>query len=257
MQVGACGRASRLAEPVLDPMTVRRRLDLSLTSHAPPVGRSRAKPERLRARRCVPMSAEQRAESCGQAGARILTVGHSTRTLAQLVALLAENGVALLADVRKLRGSRAFPHFGEAPLRRALARASIEYEPISELAGRRPKSKDPRPHPCWRNASFRNYADHMRTPEFRRGVRRLLALARRGRVAVMCAEAVPWRCHRSLIADWLVVEEEKPVEDVVGTARRPHRLTACARRVHGHLSYQLPRAMHDGLALERGHHDDG
>ena len=118
-------------------------------------------------------------------------------------------------------------------------------------------AKDPRPHPCWRNASFRNYADHMRTPEFRRGVRRLLALARRGRVAVMCAEAVPWRCHRSLIADWLVVEEEKPVEDVVGTARRPHRLTACARRVHGHLSYQLPRAMHDGLALERGHHDDG
>ena len=106
MHVGACGRASRLAEPVLDPMTVRRRLDLSLTSHAPPVGRSRAKPERLRARRCVPMSAEQRAESCGQAGARILTVGHSTRTLAQLVALLAENGVALLADVRKLRGSR-------------------------------------------------------------------------------------------------------------------------------------------------------
>ena len=188
------------------------------------------------------MPAEQRAES-GQAGARILIVGHSTCTLAQFVALLAQNGVALLADVRKLRASRAFPHFAEAPLRRALAKVSIEYEPIPELAGRRPKSKNPRPRPCWRNASFRNYADHMRTPEFRRGVRRLLALARRGRVAVMCAEAVPWRCHRSLVADWLVVEEKEPVDDVVGTARHPHRLTACARRVHGHLSYQLPRAM--------------
>jgi uncharacterized protein (DUF488 family) len=170
---------------------------------------------------------------------RILTVGHSTRTLAQFVALLADTGVAILADVRKLRGSRAFPHFAEAPLRRALAKAGIRYEPIPELAGRRPKSKDPQPRPCWRNAGFRNYADHMRTPEFRRGVRRLLALARRERVAVMCAEAVPWRCHRSLVADWLVVEEKEPVDDVIGTARRPHRLTACARRVRGHLSYQL------------------
>src|SRR3989440_9808997 len=98
------------------------------------------------------MPAEQRVESSGQAGARILTVGHSTRTLAQFVALLAENGVVLLADVRKLRGSRAFPHFAEAPLRRSLAKASIGYEPIPELAGRRPKSKDPRPRPCWRNA---------------------------------------------------------------------------------------------------------
>ena len=174
---------------------------------------------------------------------RILTVGHSTRTLAQFVALLAETGVAILADVRKLRGSRAFPHFAEAALRRALAKASIEYEPIPELAGRRSKSKEPRPRPCWRNVGFRNYADHMRTPEFRRGVRRLLALARRGRVGVMCAEAVPWRCHRSLVADWLVIEEKEPVDDVIGTGRRPHRLTACARRVRGHLSYQLPRAM--------------
>jgi len=189
------------------------------------------------------MPAEHRPERNGQGGARILTVGHSTRTLAHFVVLLGENGVAVLADVRKLRGSRAFPHFGEEPLRQALAKANIEYEAIPELAGRRPKSKDPRPRPCWRNASFRNYADHMRTPEFRRGVLRLLALARRGRVAVMCAEAVPWRCHRSLIADWLVVEEKEPVDDIVGTARREHRLTACARRVHGHLSYQLPKAV--------------
>jgi uncharacterized protein (DUF488 family) len=189
------------------------------------------------------MPAEQRLQKSRQAGVRILTIGHSTRTLARFVILLGQNGVALVADVRKLRRSRAFPHFAEAPLRQALARAGVEYEPIPDLAGRRSKSKDPRPRPCWRNASFRNYADHMRTPEFRRGVLRLLALARRGRVAVMCAEAVPWRCHRSLIADWLVVEEKEPVDDIVGTARREHRLTACARRVHGHLSYQLPKAV--------------
>ena len=81
----------------------------------------------------------------------------------------------------------------------------------------------------------------MLTPGFRAGARRLMVLARHGPVAVLCAEAVPWRCHRSLIADWLVVEKGEPVDDLVGDARRAHRLTACARRVRGHLSYQLPR----------------
>lgn len=173
--------------------------------------------------------------------ARFLTVGHSTRALRDLVRLLSANDVAVVADVRKLRGSRAFPHFGEAPLSRALERAGIGYEPVPELAGRRAKSPHPQERPCFRNAGFRNYADHMRTPEFRRGARRLFALARRGPVVMLCAEAVPWRCHRSLIADWLVVEKEADVDDLVGDTRRPHRLTACARRVRGHLSYQLPR----------------
>jgi len=81
----------------------------------------------------------------------------------------------------------------------------------------------------------------MRTAEFRRGMRKLLAHARRGTIAVMCAEAVPWRCHRGLIADWLVVERKEAVDDLVGDARRPHRLTVCVRRVRGQLSYQLPK----------------
>ena len=132
-------------------------------------------------------------------------MGHSTRTLGDLILLVSANGVAVVADVRKLRGSRAFPHFGEAPLSRALEKAGIGYEPVPELAGRRPKSAHPQERPCFRNPGFRNYADHMRTAEFRRGARRLLALARRGPVAILCAEAVPWRCHRGLIADWLVV----------------------------------------------------
>jgi uncharacterized protein (DUF488 family) len=172
---------------------------------------------------------------------RVVTVGQSTRTLPALLTLLSANDVAVVADVRKLRGSRAFPHFDEAPLSRALHLAGIAYRPIPELAGRRPRSPRPQERPCFRNAGFRNYADYMLTPAFRRGARMLLALCRRGPVAVLCAEAVPWRCHRSLIADWLVVEAREPVDDLIGNVRRAHRLTACARRLRGHLTYQLPR----------------
>lgn len=167
-------------------------------------------------------------------------LGHSNLTLRDFLALLEAHRIRLVADVRKLRGSRAFPHFGERRLRGALERAGIGYLPIVELAGRRPRSADPSPRPCWQNRGFRNYADHMRTPEFRAGVRKLLAAARRARTAVLCAEAVPWRCHRSLIADYLVVEKKRRVDELVGKRARPHRLTACARVVRGKLTYELP-----------------
>ena len=132
------------------------------------------------------------------------------------------------------------PQFGERRLRAALKRAKIAYVPIPELGGLRKKSAHPSSRPCWRNAGFRNYADHMRTAEFRTGVRKLLALARRSRTAVMCAEAVPWRCHRSLIADYLVVEKKRRVDELVGNRARPHRLTVCARIDRGRLTYELP-----------------
>src|SRR5207245_6983393 len=141
--------------------------------------------------------------------------------------LLRGQRVAAVADVRKVRRSQAFPHFGERPLRRALKRAEIDYLAIPELAGRRKKSATPAPRPCWRNAGFRNYADHMRTAEFRAGIRKLLGLARRSRTGVMCAEAVPWRCHRSLIADYLVVQQTRRVDDLVGDRLSPHPLTMC------------------------------
>jgi uncharacterized protein (DUF488 family) len=172
--------------------------------------------------------------------ARIVTVGHSTLPLTAFVELLRRNGVQVVADVRKLRGSRAFPWFEERRLRAALRHAGIEYVVVPELGGRRPKAKDPQPRPCWRNAGFRNYADHMRTDEFRRGTRKLLVAGRGRTVAVLCAEAVPWRCHRALVADWLVVEKKRRVDDLVGGRRNPHRLTACARITGGRLSYQLP-----------------
>jgi uncharacterized protein (DUF488 family) len=146
--------------------------------------------------------------------------------------------VTVVADVRKLRGSRAFPQFNEARLKRALKRAEIDYVAIAELAGRRPRAASPSARPCWKNRGFRNYADHMRTDEFRDGIRKLLRL--RGRVAVMCAEAVPWRCHRSLIGDYLAVEKKRKVVELVGNRARPHRRTVCARVVRGHLTYDLP-----------------
>lgn len=169
-----------------------------------------------------------------------MTVGHSNRTLREFVDLLRLNGVALVADVRKLRGSRAMPQFNERRLRTALAKAGVGYLPIPQLAGRRTASASPSARPCWRNRGFRNYADHMRTEEFREGIRTLLQAARRGRTAVMCAEAVPWRCHRSLIGDYLTVEKRRRVDELVGTRLRPHRPTACARVVRGHLTYELP-----------------
>jgi len=104
-----------------------------------------------------------------------------------------------------------------------------------------PTLKASGPAPCWRNRGFRNYADHMRTGEFRDAIRALLAEARLGRTAMMCAEAVPWRCHRSLIADYLVVVKKRAVEELVGDRDRPHRLSVCARVVRGNLTYDLPR----------------
>lgn len=169
-------------------------------------------------------------------------LGHSNLALRDFLALLRAERIGLVADVRKLRGSRAVPHFGERRLRAALRRAGIGYLPVPELAGRRGKSADPSPRPCWRNRGFRNYADYMRTAAFRAGVHKLLAAARRGRTAVLCAEAVPWRCHRSLIADYLVVQKKRRVDELVGQRARAHRLTTCARVERGKLTYDLPRS---------------
>jgi uncharacterized protein (DUF488 family) len=172
--------------------------------------------------------------------ANLITVGHSNQTLAAFLALLRENGVRVLADVRTLRRSRAVPQFNEARLRSALGRRGIRYLAIPELGGLRRKSAHPSPRPCWRNSGFRNFADHMRTDEFIVGIRNLLREARRGRTALMCAEAVPWRCHRSLIADSLVAVKRRRVDELVGKRARPHRFTVCARVRRGKLSYDLP-----------------
>lgn len=158
----------------------------------------------------------------------ILTVGHSTRSIDEFVALLRAHDVDALADVRRYPGSRRHPQFGRDALAEALRAAGIAYEHIEELGGRRDASPDS-PNTAWRNEQFRGYADHMRSRAFARGLARLLDLAQRKRVAVMCAEAVPWRCHRNLLADALLAHEIRVEHLMSPTERREHTLHATAR----------------------------
>lgn len=146
----------------------------------------------------------------------IYTIGHSTRTIEQFIALLRENGVELLVDVRRFPGSRRHPQFGSAALAASLAAAGIGYAHAEPLGGRRGGDADPSsPNTAWRNAAFRAYADYMATPPFRAALERLVALSRERRTVIMCAEAVPWRCHRRLITDALLARGI-PVADITG-----------------------------------------
>ena len=147
----------------------------------------------------------------------------------ELVEWLSAAGVATLADVRTIPRSRANPQFEGPALARSLSQAGIRYVHLPRLGGLRHARKESEENAGWRSASFRGYADHMQTPEFEEGLCQLRALVREGPVAVMCAEAVPWRCHRSLLADALLARGVV-VEHIVGKGRtRPHRLTPFAR----------------------------
>jgi uncharacterized protein (DUF488 family) len=158
----------------------------------------------------------------------ILTVGHSTRSLEELIALLEAHGVTLLADIRTVPRSRRNPQYDRATMPAALRPAGIEYVHLPALGGLRHTRKDS-PNLGWRNASFRGYADCMQTPAFAAAIADLIDRARAARLAVMCAEAVPWRCHRSLVADALTARGV-PVEHIMSATRRdPHRLTSFAR----------------------------
>jgi uncharacterized protein YeaO (DUF488 family) len=154
----------------------------------------------------------------------ILTVGHSTRTRQDFIDLLQANGVKQLIDVRTIPRSRHNPQFNRAVLSRALQRTGIGYRHMAGLGGLRHSQRDSI-NTGWRNKSFRGYADYMQTSKFQIALQRLIAHARQKRVALMCAEAVPWRCHRSLIADALLIRGF-PVEEIQSaTRRRPHSLT--------------------------------
>ena len=169
----------------------------------------------------------------------ILTIGHSTRPIADFLDLLRAHGADELADVRTAPGSRRNPQFNKAALAAALAGAGVGYRHLSELGGlRRPRPDSA--NAAWRNASFRGYADYMQTPEFAAALQALIDLAVTRRIAVMCAEAVPWRCHRSLIADALTVRG-MAVEHIMGPGRRsPHALTPWARVEGGRVTYPAP-----------------
>jgi len=154
----------------------------------------------------------------------IFTVGHSTLKLESFVELLHAYGVERLADIRNIPRSRRNPQFNADTLPAELTRQAIEYQPMPELGGLRHARKDS-PNMGWRNDSFRGYADYMQTPAFADAVEALVKAGRERRVAIMCAEAVPWRCHRSLVADALIVRGVPVVEILSATDWRPHKLT--------------------------------
>jgi uncharacterized protein (DUF488 family) len=172
---------------------------------------------------------------------RIWTIGHSTRTIDIFVSLLEENGIKLVADVRNLPGSKRHPQFNREMLAKSLREHGIRYEHFPELGGRRKAKKDSR-NTAWRNASFRGYGDHMETEQFGRGIERLLALANKaGPSAIMCAEAVWWRCHRALISDHLKTRGVEVVHIVDADKKELHPYTSVARIVGGTLSYASNR----------------
>jgi uncharacterized protein (DUF488 family) len=158
----------------------------------------------------------------------VLTIGHSSRPLEEFLRLLQGQGVTLVADVRKMPGSRKNPQFGRDTLPQALRQVGIGYVHLPGLGGLRRRQPDS-PNTGWENASFQGYADYMQTPAFESCLQELLERADGERVALMCAEAVPWRCHRSLIADALVARGIK-VEHILGVTRtQTHTLRAWAR----------------------------
>ena len=159
---------------------------------------------------------------------RILTIGHSTRTIDEFIELLRAHEVTRLVDVRTVPRSRHNPQFNRDELPASLGTSGISYLHSPALGGLRRTNADSI-NTAWRNTSFRGYADYMQTAEFNGAVDELIELSKHDRLALMCAEAVPWRCHRSLIADALLVRGINSEDIRTPTQRMPHRLTPFAR----------------------------
>ena len=169
---------------------------------------------------------------------RIWTIGHSTREIDEFISLLKENLIKLLVDVRAFPSSKRYPQFNKDALAESLNAQGIRYEHFPELGGKR-KSKPDSRNTAWRNASFRGYADYMETEQFQKGIERLLGVATEaGPTAIMCAEAVWWRCHRSLIADYLKARGVEVLHVLGANKVDPHPYTSAARIVNGELSYR-------------------
>lgn len=165
----------------------------------------------------------------------IFTIGHSTRPIADFLGLLARSSIARLVDIRAFPGSRRYPHFNREALASELPAAGIAYLHRPSLGGRRRLSPDAPPS-GWRNDSFRAYAEYMRTPAFRAALDELIELGVTKRTAIMCSEAVPWRCHRTLVSDALTARGVQ-VEHILDAGVSPHRLTRFAVVRDGEVIY--------------------
>jgi uncharacterized protein (DUF488 family) len=175
--------------------------------------------------------------------AKVFTIGHSTRTLPELIAALQAHGIRTLVDIRSFPVSRRLPHFNREALEQELPPAGIFYVWMKDLGGRRKKQRDDSPNVALRNDSFRNYADYMLTEPFQRAAEDLVHLAAQAPTAIMCAERIYFRCHRMLVSDYLLSHGHEVLHiDDTGPVR-PHKLMAEARIVDGRLIYRGDRLL--------------
>ena len=175
--------------------------------------------------------------------ATLYSIGHSTRSLDELLAALKAHQIQTLVDIRAFPMSRRLPQFNRDSLEQTLPAAGIRYLWMKALGGYRKKVLEETPHIALRNKSFRNYADYMLTPEFEQAISELVTLAENARTAYMCAERVYFRCHRMLVSDWLVAHGHAVLHiDATGPVRA-HKLTAEARTIDGRLIYRGDRLL--------------
>jgi len=178
-----------------------------------------------------------------QCVATLYTIGHSTRTLDELIEVLQAHSIQTLVDIRSFPVSRRLPYFNRESLEKLLPTAGIKYVWIKALGGYRKKIRDGSPNLALRSTAFRNYADHMLTEDFQRGIVELVKFGEQSRTAYMCAERVYFRCHRMLVSDWLVAHGHEVLHiDATGPVK-PHKLTAEARLIEGQLIYRGDRLL--------------
>jgi uncharacterized protein (DUF488 family) len=168
---------------------------------------------------------------------QVWTIGHSTRELGELLEILSSQQIEAIADVRRFPGSRRYPQFGREVLQAALQDAGVAYQHFPELGGRRTSKLEDSPNAAWRVAAFRAYADYMLTPEFATAFTELVALAQRRRTAIMCAEVLPWRCHRRLLADKFLTRGWQVLDIMAIGQARPHELPPFAQVNGDQLTY--------------------
>jgi len=175
--------------------------------------------------------------------ARLFTIGHSTRSVEELIEVLQAHGIQTLVDIRSFPMSRRLPHFNREALEKSLGEAGIRYIWMKELGGRRKKIRDDSPNVALRSPSFRNYADYMLSEDFEQAIEELLRLADHSRTAYMCAERLYFRCHRMLVSDWLVAHGHEVLHiDGTGPAK-PHQLMDEARVIDGQVIYRGDRLL--------------
>ena len=172
-------------------------------------------------------------------GKTIYTIGHSIRTTKEFITILKSYDIDLLVDVRHYPGSRHCPQFGKARLKQSLERNDMEYKHLVELGGRRPPIKSMELNLGWRSLQFRGYADYMQSNAFKDALKELIDLMKRKKTVIMCAEAVPWRCHRSLVGDALLIRGFE-VQDIFTKSKcKPHKLTPFAKVSGKNITYPM------------------